>query len=513
MRKFTVSALAAIACLAAVPAYTADDAKPAAADKKDTAAAPAEPVAIKTKHQITIDGQVVKYTATVGWLIMKDDKDQPIARFGYTAYTRDGVANLATRPIMFAYNGGPGSSSIWLHMGIMGPRRVVATDAGYSPPPPYSRTDNAYSVLDLTDIVMVDPVGTGFSKPLGDTEGKVFWGVDQDMKSVSAFIKRYVTENGRWASPKYLLGESYGGMRTAAVANHLQSTMNMDLNGVVLVSPFLNAGSGIDGSGIDLPHALYFPTFAATAWYHNRLANKPASLPEYLAEVERFSFDEYLPALVQGYTLPADRKKAVAAKLAAYTGTTADYWEKADLRVSHPQFLQELMRNDRTIAGRIDSRFIGPSTNPLSESMDYDPFFPAVAPAYTGAFLDYLRSELNYTRDEAYVVSAFSLDWDWEHKAPGEQGWMEPFPNTVPDLSMAMTMNPGLRVLVLQGYYDLATPWAATRNDLAHLDIPADARKRITESYYDAGHMMYLHEASMRKWRSDVAGFIRAGNR
>jgi carboxypeptidase C (cathepsin A) len=510
MHRHLTAALAAFAVLTSAQAGAAEASKPATDDAKAEQAKAPEPASSVTKGQVTIDGQVVKYTATVGWLIMKDDKDEPIARFGYTAYTRDGVKDLANRPIMFAYNGGPGSSSIWLHMGILGPRRVVVNDGGYTPPPPSVSVENAYSPLDVTDIVMIDPVGTGFSKPLGDAKPEDFWGVDQDVKSVGQFIKRYVSENGRWASPKYLLGESYGGMRSAGLAWYLQSVQNMDLNGVVLVSPFLNAGTGVDGARIDLPHVMYLPTFAATAWYHDAIPNKPASLPAFLEEVERFAYTEYAPALARGYTISAAEKQAIAAKLAAYTGTTSDYWEKADLRVSHPQFLQELMRNQRLIAGRIDSRFMGPSVDPLSENMDYDPFFPAVAPAYTAAFLHYLHNDLKFGKDENYVVSAFGIKWDWQHKMPGDNGWMAPVPNTVPDLAMAMTFNPGLHVLVLQGYYDLATPWLATRNDVAHLDITEEARKRITIDYFDAGHMMYLHGPSMKKFREDVSGFVRA---
>jgi carboxypeptidase C (cathepsin A) len=518
MYRHLAAALAALALVVGGPAFAKDEHK---ADKEEKGKSDGkaesdesvEPASSVTQHQITIDGQVVKYTATAGWLIMKDDKDKPIARFGYTAYTRDGSKDLSRRPIMFAYNGGPGSSSIWLHMGIMGPRRVVVNDQGYAPPPPSVSVDNVYTVLDVTDIVMIDPVGTGFSKPLGDAKTADFWGVDQDIKSVGQFIKRYVSDNGRWASPKYLLGESYGGMRSAGLSYYLQSSLGMDLNGVVLVSPFMNAGSGIDGEEIDLPHVLYLPTFAATAWYHDAIPNKPASLPAYLEEVQRFAYDEYAPALMRGYVISDAEKKAVAAKLAAYTGTTADYWEKADLRVSHPQFLQEIMRNQRLIAGRIDSRFMGPATNPLSETMDYDPFFPAVAPAYTAAFLDYLHSDLKFGKDENYVVSAFDIKWDWQHKRPGEHGWMSPLPNTVPDLAMAMTYNPGLHVLVLQGYYDLATPWLATKNDIAHLDITPEARKRITMDFFDAGHMMYLHEPSMKKFRQDVVAFVRDTDR
>jgi carboxypeptidase C (cathepsin A) len=462
---------------------------------------------------VRIGGEVVRYTATVGWLIMKDEADKPVARFGYTAYTRDGVADRALRPVTFAFNGGPGSSSIWLHLGILGPRRVVVEDPGYTPPPPARRVENEFSVLDVTDLVMIDPVGTGFSKPLGEAKGADFWGVDQDVKSVGAFIRRWVTENGRWASPKYVLGESYGGMRSAGLADHLQSVHGMNLNGVVLVSPFLSGASGVDGIELDLPHALYLPTLAATAWYHGRLASRPATLEAHLGEVERFAYEEYLPALVQGHVLPAERRREVATRLAAYTGTSVDYWEKADLRVSHTQFLQELQRGERRIAGRIDSRFVGPAVNPLAEHMDYDPFFPAVAPAYTAAFLDYLYGELGFERTEEYRVSAFDVKWDWKHKQPGADDWFFGAANTVPDLARAMTMNPGLHVLVQQGWYDLATPYFVMKHDLDHLHITPEARSRIQVEYYEAGHMMYLHQPSMRKFRDDLAGFIKATDR
>ena len=490
-------------------------AEPANESAKAAAAAEAapEPQSSRTRGEVRIGGEVVRYTATVGWLIMKDDAGKPIARFGYTAYTRDDVKDLARRPVMFAFNGGPGSSSIWLHMGILGPRRVVVNDPGFAPPPPSQRVANEFSVLDVTDLVMIDPVGTGFSKPLGEATGADFWGVDQDIRSVGAFIKRWVAENGRWASPKYLLGESYGGMRSAGLANYLQSVHGMNLNGVVLVSPFLNAASGVDGIELDLPHALYLPTLAATAWYHGLVPNKPASLEAFMGEVERFAYDEYLPALTKGYVISAEEKRRVATKLAAFTGTSVDYWEKADLRVSHPQFLQELRRDQRQIAGRIDSRFVGPSVNPLSEKMDYDPFFPAIGPAFTAAFLDYLHGELKFGRDEDYRVSAFDVKWDWAHRQPGVDDWITPSPNTVPDLARAMTMNPGLHVLVQQGWYDLATPHFVMKHDIDHLRVTPEARERIRIAYYEAGHMMYLHGPSMQKYRDDLAAFIRDTDR
>lgn len=500
----------AVALLAAATAR-AEETKPA--DPIKPPAEQAEPRSHATQHTVRIDGQTVAYTATVGWTILEDDKGAPRARFGYTAYTRDGVADAAKRPILFAFNGGPGSSSIWLHMGILGPRRVVVNDGGYAPPPPSELVDNEYSVLDLTDLVMIDPVGTGFSKPLGEAKGEEFWGVDPDIESVGDFIRKYVTENGRWASPKYLLGESYGGIRSAGLVWHLQSRHGMNFNGLALVSPFLDMGTGIDGAEIDLPHVLYLPTLAATAWYHDELASKPASLAAFVDEVARFAYDEYAPALMKGYTIPQEEKERVAARLAAYTGTTPEYWLKADLRVSHPQFLQELERDERKIAGRIDSRFVGPSVNPLAETMDYDPFFPAIGPAFTAAFFDYLHRELGFVDDESYVVSNFGIRWKWDHRPPDARGWEVPWANLRPDLARAITMNPGLHVLVQQGYYDLATPTLATRHDLEHLDIEPEARQRIRLEMYEAGHMMYLHGPSMKKFRDDLARLIRDSDR
>jgi len=484
---------------------------PAALSQDDSAdhagASPTpEPVAHSTRHQVTIDGERVDYTATVGWLIMKED-GKPVARFAYTAYHRDGDFAAGDRPITFAFNGGPGSSSLWLHMGILGPERVVVNDAGYTPPPPAERVDNEFSIIDVTDLVMVDPVGTGFSKPLGEAEGKDFWGVDQDIESVAAFIRQYINRHGRWASPKFVLGESYGGIRGSGLAHHLQSRHGMNLNGLILVSPFIDTAAGRDGGGLDLPHALFLPAFAATAWYHDALDDRPAELEPFLDEVEAFALDEYLPALTAGYTIDPARKRAIAEQAAAYTGTSTDYWLKADLRVDHQQFLQELKRSDRLIAGRIDSRFIGPSVNPLAESMDYDPFFPAVGPAYTAAFFDYLHNELDFGRDEEYKTTAWPLDWEWSHRDP--DGDEQVAVNLLPDLSRAMIMNPGLHLHIQQGYYDLATPFAATNYYLRHLDIPDEARERIRYDLYPAGHMMYLHGDSMRAYRDDLAAFIR----
>ncbi|AKS41116.1 S10 family peptidase [Wenzhouxiangella marina] len=492
-------ALLLLLSLLLTPSAFADD----HADRSEPANA--EPRQSTTQHRIRIDGETVEYSATVGWLIMEDE-GEPIARFGYTAYLRDTDQPAAERPIMFAFNGGPGSSSLWLHMGVLGPQRVLVNDAGYAAPPPARRVDNAFSIIDVADLVMVDPVGTGFSRPLGEAEGSRFWGVDQDIESVAAFIKQYITEQGRWASPKFILGESYGGIRGAGLAHHLQSRHGMNLNGVILVSPFLSASAGRDGGSLDLPHALYLSGLAATAWYHDRLEDRPEDLAAYVAEVDEFALNEYLPALTAGYTISEARKRAIAEQLARYTGTSSDYWLRADLRVSHQEFVQELARDDRLIAGRIDSRFIGPSINALNDRMDYDPFFPAVGPAYTAAFFDYLHNELDFGRDEDYKTTAWPLDWDWSHVDP--DGRQQPAVDLLPDLSRAMIMNPGLRLHIQQGYYDLATPVGATNYYLRHLNIPAEARERIRYDLYPAGHMMYLHDESLRQYRDDLVEFI-----
>ena len=495
----------ALLCLAGASLWAEEPAEPAPPVE-------AEPLAITRSHTVEIDGERVEYTSTFGWLILRDDDGTPIARFGYTAYTRDGVRDTDRRPLMFAFNGGPGSSSIWLHMGVLGPERALVNDAGFAPPPPARRTDNAFSIIDVTDLVMVDPVGTGMSRPLGKAEGKRFWGVDQDIRSVGQFVREYVTQNGRWASPKYILGESYGGIRSAGLVHHLQSEHSMHFNGVILVSPFLSMGSGIDGAHNDLPHALYLSTFAATARYHGALGEAAGDLESFVGEVEAFALGEYMDALLKGYTIPADEKARVAGRLAGYTGVSEAFWLRADLRVSHGQFLQELMRDERVVTGRIDGRFLGPALNPLAENMDYDPFFPSVGPAYVAAFMDYLREELGYEGGETYRASAFGevgQNWDWAHKPPQSSGWAVPWADLRPDLAVAITTNPGLHVLVQQGYYDLATPIGATRYDLAHLDIPTEARARIREAWYEAGHMMYLHEPSLRRFRVDLARFIR----
>jgi carboxypeptidase C (cathepsin A) len=461
-----------------------------------------------SEHSARVGGRSVDYTVTAGTMLMKNDDDKPIALMGYTAYVEKS-ADKRTRPIMFAFNGGPGSASLWLHMGILGPQRAVVADAAFTDNGPYKRVNNDYSIIDEVDLVMIDPVGTGFSKPIGEGKGEDFWGVDQDTKSVSEFIVNYLTENGRWASPKYVLGESYGGMRTGGVAWYLLNNHYVALDGVILVSPFMEMATGFAGLGIDLPHVMFLPTMAATARYHDALDPRPADLQQFMAEVREFSLNEYAPALLAGNSLSEARRHEVLAGLAKYTGLSEDYWDRANLRIREDQFSKELLRDKATTVGRIDSRFAGHMINQLGESFTYDPMLSAIGPGYLAAFMDYYQNDLEVDDIGSYKVFGNVIDqWDWSHAQPDLGGFKLPFPNTSVDLTYAMVQNPSMRVLVQQGYYDLATPHLATEFYIQHMNLPDDLRDNIEIEYYEAGHMMYLHEPSMIKFKDDLAGFI-----
>lgn len=481
-------------------------------EKENPAAEAPEGKVSITEHQAKIGGSNVKYTVTAGTMLMNNEEGEPHALFGYTAYVSD-AADKTNRPLMFAYNGGPGSASIWLHMGVLGPQRAVVTDAGFSPNGPFKRVLNEYSIIDETDLVMIDPVGTGFAKPVGEGKGEDFWGVDQDIESVSKFIVQYVTDNGRWASPKYVLGESYGGMRTGGVSYYLLNNHKLALNGVILVSPFMEMATGFAGLGIDLPHVMFLPTFAATARYHDALENKPENLEAFIDEVENFALGEYAPALLMGQRLSNADRQNVLSKLSRYTGLSEEYWDRANLRIDEGRFTKELLRDKGETAGRVDSRFKGNSINRLGESAFYDPMMSAIGPSFLAAFMDYYRSDLKVEGASEYKVSGgFFMQWDWKHKQPDLKEFPLPFPNTSVDLALAMTQNPGMKVLVQQGYYDLATPHLATEYYLDHLNIADELRPNIKLEYYEAGHMMYLHPPSLVKYKKDLAGFIRSSH-
>ena len=497
---------ATLLCLFSVAALAAEPELPEA----DSQAKP-EPVEKQTvtEHSARIGGKNIEYVVTAGTMLMKDKEDKPRALLGFTAYVAKGK-DLGKRPLIFAYNGGPGSASLWLHMGVLGPQRAVVTDAGFGTNGPFQRVANEYSIIDEADLVMIDPVGTGFSKPVGEATGEEFWGVDQDIKSVSEFIVKYITDNGRWTSPKYVLGESYGGMRTGGVAYYLLANHMVALNGVILVSPFMEMTTGFAGLGIDLPHAMFLPTFAATARYHGALDPAPEDLEAFMQEVGDFALQEYAPALLMGNRLPDADRRQLLARLSRYTGLSEEYWDNANLRIDEGQFNKELLREKGITVGRVDSRFAGNTINRIGENAVYDPMLSAIGPGYLAAFMDYYRNDLEVEDVGNYTVFGnIFLQWDWSHAQPDVPGFKLPFPNTAIDLAFAMKQNPSMRVLVQQGYYDLATPHLATEYFVDHMDITEEQRKNINIAYYEAGHMMYIHEASLEKYKMDLAEFVK----
>lgn len=465
-----------------------------------------------TKHQITIDGKIIPYKATAGTLRLRNEKNEPVALFGFTAYTKEGVQDMSSRPIIFAYNGGPGSSSIWLHMGALGPKRTVVNDPGFTPAAPYTLEDNQYSVLDIADLVMIDPVGTGMSHAIGKAKNKDFWGVDQDIESVSQFIKQYVTENNRWNSPKFLLGESYGTMRSAGVVDYLQERMGMSMNGVILVSSVLDIRTLAFAQGDDISYVLNLPTYAASAWYHNKVPNKPANLEQFLQEARAFAENEYNSALMKGDRLTGAEREKILDRLSYFTGLSKDYLTKADLRVNVAEFTQELLRDQHQTIGRLDARFKGINQELLSQGMQYDPQSAAISPAYQSTFMDYYFNELGVSKDLAYNFSARDgnddFRWDWTHSSNG--GGFPRGTNTGVDMADAMSKNPNLKILVFNGYYDLATPFYAMEYTVDHLGLEPEIKKNITMKYFDAGHMMYVHRPSLAIFKKDIADFVKS---
>ena len=474
-------------------------------------AAVTKPEKFITKHSIKIDNNLISYTATAGTLILKNEKDEPIASFGYTAYTKDGITDLSKRPVTFSYNGGPGSSSMWLHMGVMGPRRVVVNDPSANGPAPYTMEDNNYSPLDVSDIIMIDPVGTGLSRAIGKAKNADFWGVDPDIKSVSQFIKNYVNENERWNSPKFLLGESYGTFRSAGVADYLQDKMGISVNGVILVSTVLDIRTLSFNPGDELSYVVNFPTYAATSWYHNKLTNKASNLDAFLKEVRVFAWGEYASALLKGDQLGAEEKEKVLIKLVGYTGINKDYWEKANLRVKQPQYAQELLRSSGLTVGRLDSRYKGISQNMLSELAAKDPQSADISPAFISAFMNYFTTELKVSKDKNYNTSANSypdFKWDWKHQRSNGLFGDASTPTTTPDLLNAMSNNPKMKILVMNGLYDLATPFGGAEYSFDHMGLNKDLKGNVIMKYYEAGHMMYIQKESAIKYKKDLVEFI-----
>jgi carboxypeptidase C (cathepsin A) len=431
---------------------------------------------------------------------------------GHTYYTKGDKRDYNTRkrPIVFAYNGGPGSSSFWLHMGILGPKRIVVNDPAYTPAAPYKLVNNNYSILDVADLVMIDPVGTGLSVPLGKAKFKDFWGVDQDIRSLSLFITQFLIEHDRMNSPKYLLGESYGTFRNAGLMNRLLNE-GIAMNGVIMVSAVFDLRTLLFPPNDDLPYIVHFPTYAATAWYHDMVTNKPENIYDFLNEVRDFTEMEYSPGLFQGDQISEEKKQQLASKLATYTGTSADYWIKADLRVTASEFFAEFLRDKGEIVGRLDSRFTGINQDLLAQDGSHDPQSAAISPAYIAGFLDYLYRELKVNKSLTYTITAGrrkGFEWDWKHE--GNVRWnTQAAINTSNDMAQAMSRDPNMKVLILNGIYDIATVFYGVEHSINHMGLTKEIKDNIIMKYYEAGHMMYTHPPSMKQFKDDVAKFIK----
>ncbi|MEE3625418.1 peptidase S10 [Nitrospirillum sp. BR 11752] len=466
-----------------------------------TARAPIAETAKSSPHTVTIKGKSIRYQATAGTLTIRDNDGKPLASMFYVAYTADG-APATKRPVTFLYNGGPGAASLWLHMGL-GPVRVRTNAPDNTPPAPYVYSANEDSILDKTDLVFIDAVEAGYSRALGEAKGKDFWGVDQDVDAFARAITRYVTINNRWNSPKFLFGESYGTTRSAALANRLQQD-GMDLNGVVLLSSILNYG--IRQPGFDNIYVSYLPSYAAIAWYHNRIPNKPADLPAFLQKVREYARGPYTVALAKGQDITPEEEDAVAKQLSAYTGLSVDYLKHAKLRVSQLRFRKELLRDKAETLGRYDARFLGVDSDTAGEGPEYDPSSSAISGAFIASQRSYISGDLGYKTDLNYRRNAEGAitQWDWRHKIGN---LTMSTPDVALDLAEAMRQNPHLQLLSMNGWYDLATPFFGTEYDIGHMQLEPAQRRNVTFKYYPSGHMVYLNPEALKQMIADLDAF------
>ncbi len=470
-------------------------------DKDKKKEAPEEKPVV-TKHELKLDGKILKYTVTTGLLPIKNEEGETEASLFFMAYALAPPAGgPARRPLMFSFNGGPGSSSVWLHLGALGPKRVKMLGDGAMPAPPYELAEHTW--LDQTDLVFIDPVGTGYSRPAKPDLGKRFWGLEGDIQSVGEFIRLYLTRYERWASPLFLVGESYGTTRAAGLAGYLVER-GIAFNGIVLVSSILNFQTARFAKGNDLPYVLFLPTYTATAWFHGKLApDLQKDLRQALAEVEAWAATDYAAALAKGDRLTEAERRDVIDRLARYTGLEKRYVDLSDFRIEIQRFCKELLRDEKHTVGRLDSRFKGTDLLAAAERPEFDPSLAAIRPPFTAMFNDYVRRELGYKSDLTYHVLGGGIGrWDW-----GSAG--EGYPDTSEALRSAFAKNPYMALFVASGYYDLATPYFATEYTLAHMGLDPGRRGSVTTAQYEAGHMMYIHAESLAKLKRDVAAFLR----
>ncbi|AHX15062.1 peptidase S10 [Dyella jiangningensis] len=508
-------ALATLLALGSLPLHAADETKDAPKaqsdkgdkdkdknEKSDEQPTPADRTVV-TKHSVRVGNRTISYQATAGRMLIRDDKGKPTVSFFYVAYTADGGKG-GKRPVTFFYNGGPGSSSMWLHMGSYGPVRVANDGDKPIPPAPYRFVPNEYSLLDKSDLVFIDAPGTGYSQLVGKTEGKDVWGVDQDADAFTRFISRWVSTNNRWNSPKFLFGESYGTTRSAVLVKSLQEK-GMEFNGVVLMSSILDFT--VAAPGIDHGYIVNLPTEAAIAWYHNKVPNKPADIGAFLAEVRRFASGEYTLALSKGDNIDPAEADRVANQMSRYLGLSPQYIKEANLRIGPSRFRKELLRDQRLTVGRLDGRFQGIDPDAAGETPDGDTASDAITGAFVATFNQYIATELKFTEDRPYLpnnYAAIGKNWDWKRKKNG--GWLQAT-YVGDDLGDAMRRNPHLKVFSANGYYDLATPFYATEFDLSHLGLEPAERKNITYGFYPSGHMIYIDQQSLQQSKADLSRF------
>ena len=495
-----------------------------------------------TEGSVTVNGQPIAYRAIAGTLTVggtdpqdatlgfdgkplpdaevklpeKAEDAPPTARMFYAAYFKKDAAP-EHRPVTFIYNGGPGSPTMWLHLGTFAPKRIVTPDTQHQEGAPYAIVNNQYSLLDVSDLVFIDAPGTGLSRTFGKNKGEAFYGLDGDGHAFERFIRRFLSKYDRWNSPKYLFGESYGTPRSAVLAADLRS---VDLNGIILLSQILSFDNSVDGPtanpGVDQAYALALPTYAATAWYHHKLPTQPADLKTFLAEVEKFALGDYMSALLQGSELPETQKRAIAEKLHGYIGLPVDYLLRSDLRVVGGAFSKELKIDEGISTGRLDSRYQGPDLDPLSQTTSYDPQSDAITSAWNTAINEYLHKDLKYAQQSTYLLSGRDggeFSWNMNHRPPGRGGYggggtVETGANVMPDLAYRMKLNPKMKVMLAGGYYDLATPYFEGVYEMHHLPMPKSLQSNISYHYYEAGHMIYVNEPILKQFHNDVAAFI-----
>jgi carboxypeptidase C (cathepsin A) len=477
--------------------------------EKENTPIPPEKTSV-SHHEMTLAGKALKYTATAGILLIRDEEDKPYGTMFYVAYTLDG-ADAKSRPVSFLYNGGPGSATLWLHMGSFSPVRVVTDSPNPTAGPPFKIVPNEYTLLDKSDLVFIDAPLTGYSREVGKGTPKDFTGVDQDLRAFDRFITRYISVNQRWNSPKFLIGESYGTTRSAALADMLGND-GIQLNGVALISSILNYN--IRAGGYDLLYIGNLPSYAAAAWYFNKIPNKPADLAAWVQQARDFASGPYAHALFAGDGLSATELDSVAKEVARFTGLSVDYVKETNLRISPTRFRKEVLREDRKTLGRYDMRFEGVDIDAAGENPSYDASDTAISGAFIATLHDYLEGELKYQTTEAYRPSANSIgQWDWKHRptsgGPGMgNGGEQAQPYVAADLASAIRKNPHLHVFSANGYFDLATPFFITEYDLSHMELPADLRGNVQFGYYPSGHMIYLNVDALHKLRDDLANFI-----